>query len=275
MKGNSSMIPKYSSWKKFACLLITFAMFLQLIAFHVNAENSDIAVTVQKGDTVQLVITNTYGPTNGAQPSKIFVFYDTDVFEYVSISGYGNFIDAEIEFKWTATKNAPFIPGDAATTGGTDWVDRTSGLWFNINQWRGSTDDSKGDVAILNLRVKSDADLDSLGSSFAITAKSQDGGRGTPPSGYITVTPSQITVSDDDPGGDPTIPGEIDVVADYGGAITYDDTTGAYTIATTIDNYVIDKVVVDGQEIDGVQGATEYSVGAGNAPERSIVALFA
>jgi hypothetical protein len=176
---------------------MVLALFLQLTCITVSAESGDTA-TVGKGDIVDLVITNTYGPTGAAQPSIIFVFYDTDVFEYVnnSLKGYGDFENATVELRYTATKENPFVPGDTTSTGGATWADATSGLRFQIDQWRGSAADSKGDVATLKLRVKEGADLDSLGNSFTITAKSQDGGRGTPPSGYISVNPSQITISD-------------------------------------------------------------------------------
>jgi hypothetical protein len=179
-------------------MLMVLVVFLQLTGITVSAGSE--TATVGKGDTVDLVITNTYGPANSTQTCVIFVFYDTDVFEYVnnSLKGYGDFENATVEFKNTATKENPFIPGDAASTGGITWVDRTSGLRFFIDQWRDNENDSKGAVATLKLRVKEDVDLDSLGNSFTITAKSQSSGR-TPTSGYIPVTPSQITIGDGDP----------------------------------------------------------------------------
>jgi hypothetical protein len=85
---------------------------------------------------------------------------------------------------------------------------------------------------------------------------------------FVTVSPSTITVGDSGTG-------EIDVVEDYGGTITYDEATGRYAVETTEDYYVIDKIVVDGVEIEDVQGLDSYTVEAVDAPERSIVAFFA
>jgi hypothetical protein len=91
----------------------------------------------------------------------------------------------------------------------------------------------------------------------------------------VTVTPA--SGGGDNPANpDPEIkPGAIDVVADYGGTIVFDNTTGGYSITATGQNYVIDKIVVDGVELTDVQRKSEYAVTSENAPERSIVALFA
>jgi hypothetical protein len=66
-------------------------------------------------------------------------------------------------------------------------------------------------------------------------------------------------------------PEGIDVAAGYGGAITWGD--GAYTVAATVDGYVIDQVLVDGTEAAGVQGLGTWT--AEDEPQQSISATFA
>jgi hypothetical protein len=70
-------------------------------------------------------------------------------------------------------------------------------------------------------------------------------------------------------------PAEVDVVAVYGGSITYNNGSETYTVSPTVDDYLIDAIWVDGVQLENVHGLATYTTTAGQKPSRSIVASFA
>jgi hypothetical protein len=152
------------------------------------------------------------------------VFYDSDVFEYIedSLIGYGDFIN-KVEFKSIATKSDPFIPGDGST--GPNWIENTSGISFLVDHTSAVAAEAR-EVATLTLKVRENADLSELGNSFEITAKT---GTGYQNGRYTTVTPSQITISDESasPGVAYTVTAAGDETATVGASFDVDISVAA------------------------------------------------
>jgi hypothetical protein len=187
------MLAKHSNKKRFARFLAGFIACLLLIGLTPGAAIGDAPTEVRQGDTIQLVVTSGHVITARPVAPRFYVFYDTDVFEYVenSLTGYGNFLNNKVELKEIATKDTPFVPGDG--TNDPVWVDNTSGIYFLVTH-SGVSGETAGEVATLTLKVKEDADFAAIGNSFTITAKTGTGNKETNIV-YAAVTPSQIVVS--------------------------------------------------------------------------------
>jgi hypothetical protein len=266
-------------------VIIVLSLFCGLVFTNALANNFAVLTvgsdTVASGGVVSIPITLTNNP-GGILLGEMEIAYDTDAMTLTSV--VPGSIMTGIVGQYNNLEGSGLLFNDAMH--GT----HPNSMQFFSSDWA-TPISADGEFVVLTFLIDDNAGSGDypieLSHNFANVLIQIDGFLATTedwlniPVIPTTAVAGTITVTSN--GGDNTTPpgttppqtGAIDIVADYGGTITYDEATGSYAVAAMEDYYVIDKIVVDGVEIDGVQGLTEHTVLAANAPERSIVALFA